>query len=240
MPLVMPTLPTMPLHLSTAAGALLALVLLLPVIMLMLRPRTSSLLLSSWPQPLWLYLQALAAVGKKGSKKGPGKAIQVILSRPVRSSPARLRRYLALAGFPEGGSGGSLPLMYPMVEGFRLVMQCMLLPAFPVNVLGSVLGGTRVLALRQLGAEEKLMYSCRVDPAFRTTPKGDTELDITLEAHATASAPASSAPASSAPASSAPASSAPASSAPASSAPASSGYELVWRCTTTVIILSPR
>lgn len=36
----------------------------------------------------------------------------------------------------------------------------MVLPAFPFNVLGSVLARTRVVALRRVGAEEKLTYRC--------------------------------------------------------------------------------
>ncbi|KXZ45866.1 hypothetical protein GPECTOR_50g660 [Gonium pectorale] len=204
--------------LATAALALA------PVVALLLRPHGYTLVLSGWPHPLWLYLQAFAAVAKlagksSSAKKGAAKAIQASLARPVHFSGTRLRRYLALAGF-SGGTAGQVPLMYPIVESFRLFMQCMLTPVFPFNVMGSVLAGTRVVALRAVGAEEKLIYSCRVDPAFRTTAKGDTEVDIAVEAHA--AAPPS------------------ASSGGAGGSPSPSSSSLVWRSVTTVIILSPR
>ncbi|GLC39080.1 hypothetical protein PLESTB_000009500 [Pleodorina starrii] len=215
------------LPLSTAAPvAALLLLVAASLAFLLLRPRGRSLVLSAWPAPAWLYIQALAAVTKRPSKqKGApagDKMIQVVLSRAVHFSAPRLRRYLSLADFT-GGTAGDVPLMYPIVEAFRLVMQAMLLPAFPFNVLGSVLGGTRVVAMRRIGAEEKLQYSCRVDPAFRTTPKGHTEVDIAVEAHAVG-----------------PGAGAPAAGAEAAAGAAAGGSQLVWRSVTTVIILSQR
>ncbi|GLI61770.1 hypothetical protein VaNZ11_004238, partial [Volvox africanus] len=115
------------------------------------------------------------------------KPIQVVLSRPVHFSATRLRQYLTLAGFISG-TAGDVPLMYPLVEAFRLVMQAMLLPAFPFNVLGSVLARTQVVAIRRIAADEKLMYSCRLEPVFRTTSKGHIEVYIVVEARSVGTA----------------------------------------------------
>ncbi|KAG2439596.1 hypothetical protein HXX76_004948 [Chlamydomonas incerta] len=219
----MAALPLPPLNLGTAAGLLAVLGAVLVGAALLLRPSgRAPVVLSAWPGLLWLYIQAIAAAGK-GTPRKPrdapagGKAIQVVLARPSHFGHSRLRRYLALAGFSEG-TAGAVPLMYPVVEGFRLVIQCMVLPAFPFNVLGSVLARTRVVALRRLGAEEKLSYSCRLEPGFRTTAKGDTEVDFVLECRG---APA-------------------AAGGGAAAAPGAAGSALVWRCVTTAIILSPR
>lgn len=197
------------------------------VLLLLLLPRGGILRLSTWPPLAWLYTQALvsASTKSKTSKKGSapalpgGKAIEVSLSRPVHLTPTRLRAYLALAGFA-GGTAGAVPLLYPAVEAFRLAMQAMLLPAFPFNVLGSVLARTRVVALRRVAADEKLLFSCRVDPRLRTTAKGDTEVDLVIEARAAAGAPGQGQA--------------------KDGAGGASAALLVWRCTTTAIILSPR
>eukprot|EP00198_Chlamydomonas_reinhardtii_P008742 XP_001698079.1 predicted protein [Chlamydomonas reinhardtii] len=216
-------MPLPPLNLVTAAGLLAAVLGAVLGTALLLRPSgRAPVVLSAWPGLLWLYLQAIAAVAKGTPRKGRdaaagSKAIQVALSRPCHFGHSRLRRYLALAGFSEG-TAGAVPLMYPVVEGFRLVIQCMVLPAFPFNVLGSVLARTRVVALRRVGAEEKLTYSCRLEPGYRTTAKGDTEVDFVLECRG-AAAPAAGG---------------------AAAAPGAAGSALVWRCVTTALILSPR
>ncbi|EFJ52900.1 hypothetical protein VOLCADRAFT_86349 [Volvox carteri f. nagariensis] len=225
-------------HISLPLVALLAgLFLTAPLAFLLLRPRGRTLVLSSWPHPIWLYIQAFAAVTKMSNKRKEapacGKPVQVMLDHGVHFSPGRLRRYLALAGF-SGGTAGDVPLMYPLVEGFRLFMQALLLPAFPFNVLGSVLAGTRVVALRRIGVDEKLLYSCRVDPAFRTTAKGHTEVDVVVEAHSVRGDKKRSPQA------------AGTEGAEASGAGVGGGAgggseaQLVWRSVTTVIILSPR
>ncbi|KAG2432414.1 hypothetical protein HYH02_012985 [Chlamydomonas schloesseri] len=214
------------LSLAGAAGLLAALAVGLLGAALLLRPSgRAPVVLAAWPGLAWLYIQAIAAAAK-GTPRKPrdapagGKAIQVMLARPVHFGHSRLRRYLGLAGFSEG-TAGAVPLMYPVVEGFRLVIQCMVLPVFPFNVLGSVLARTRVVALRRVGAEEKLTYSCRVEPGYRTTAKGDTEVDLVLECRGAAPPAAAAAGGAAAP-------------------PGAAGSALVWRCVTTAIILSPR
>ncbi len=57
-----------------------------------------------------------------------------------------------------------------------------------------------------------------MDPAFRTTAKGHTEVDIAVEAHALGSGVV----------------------AAAGAAAGGGGAQLVWRCVTTAVILSPR
>ncbi|GIL85479.1 hypothetical protein Vretimale_13393 [Volvox reticuliferus] len=196
------------------AAIVIGLVITAQLAFWVLRPRGRLVVLASWPHPVWLYTQALAAVSKFPSKRkdtsGMDKPIQVMLTRPVHFSATRLRHYLTLAGFMSG-TAGDVPLMYPIVEAFRLVMQAMLLPAFPFNVLGSVLARTQVVALRRIAADEKLMYSCRVEPVFRTTAKGHIEVDIVVEARSVGTAGATGGEAT-----------------------------LAWRNITTVIILSSR
>lgn len=119
-------MPLPPLNLVTAAGLLAAVLGAVLGTALLLRPSgRAPVVLSAWPGLLWLYLQAIAAVAKGTPRKGRdaaagSKAIQVALSRPCHFGHSRLRRYLALAGFSEG-TAGAVPLMYPVVEGFRLV-----------------------------------------------------------------------------------------------------------------------
>ncbi len=48
--------------------------------------------------------------------------------------------------------------MYPIVESFRLCLQVMALPHFPLNVLGSVLARNRTEVRRPLSPDERLVY----------------------------------------------------------------------------------
>ncbi|KAG2502198.1 hypothetical protein HYH03_000685 [Edaphochlamys debaryana] len=213
----MPLLELLPSYFGGWRAWATALAVVVLSLLLLRRPRGTAVVLATWPNLLGLYAQAILSASKpKTGKAKPSKAIQVSLARPVHFSPARLRGYLGLAGFADG-TAGAVPLLYPVVEGFRLAIQCMVLPAFPFSVLGSVLGRARVLALRRVGAEERLLYSCRVDPAFRATAKGDTELDLVLEAHAAAPS---------------------AGGAPPGAGPG--GSTLVWRCIFTNIIINPK
>ena len=72
--------------------------------------------------------------------------------------------------------------MYPIAESFRLCIQVMSLPQFPLNVLGSVLARNRTEVFRSLAPGDKITYRCSVDPQFRVTEKGDTEADLVSEA----------------------------------------------------------
>eukprot|EP00197_Chlamydomonas_leiostraca_P002717 CAMPEP_0202857906 /NCGR_PEP_ID=MMETSP1391-20130828/666_1 /ASSEMBLY_ACC=CAM_ASM_000867 /TAXON_ID=1034604 /ORGANISM="Chlamydomonas leiostraca, Strain SAG 11-49" /LENGTH=328 /DNA_ID=CAMNT_0049536769 /DNA_START=189 /DNA_END=1176 /DNA_ORIENTATION=+ len=110
------------------------------------------------------------------------KEIVVTLVRPVRFDAPRLAAFHRLACYPS--TSGSTPLMYPICQAFRLNIQAMLLPAFPYPVLGSVLARHTTVMTRAVGAEEALVYSARVEPVQRTTPKGDIEVDLVTEAWA--------------------------------------------------------
>ncbi|PNH06287.1 hypothetical protein TSOC_007346 [Tetrabaena socialis] len=137
-----------------ASPLLVAAALAVPLLALLLAlPRGSTLVLPSWPRPLWLYLQALLGL-------------------------AKLARKPAAKGAAKGGSA---------------------LQAGGVN--------------------------CRVSPDFRTTPKGDTEVDLVLEAHAPTTAAAGGAAAAAG---------------GGGGGKGGGGGSLVWRATTTLIILSPR
>ena len=59
----------------------------------------------------------------------------------------------------------SVPIMYPIVESFRLVMQSMMMPAFPFNVLGSVLARNTAVMYRNISPDEKLLYRYPHGPA---------------------------------------------------------------------------
>ena len=51
-----------------------------------------------------------------------------------------------------------VPLMYPIAESFRICIQVMSLPQFPLNVLGSVLARNRTEVLAPLKPGERLLY----------------------------------------------------------------------------------
>eukprot|EP00798_Chlamydomonas_sp_ICE-L_P014044 gene14044-19981_t len=110
-------------------------------------------------------------------KIGP---IQVSISKPVRFNAKRLASFKTLTGM---GSSSEVPLMYPIVESFRLCIQAMCLPAFPVNVLGAVLARNSTTVYRALQPTDELTYSCEVCPLLRITAKGDTEIDLVSEAY---------------------------------------------------------
>ncbi|KAL6752969.1 hypothetical protein V8C86DRAFT_2737697 [Haematococcus lacustris] len=153
-----------------------------------MRPSGTSLNLSAWPSPAWLYAQAALTLltkpksSKTTQSKGRGfKILQVALTKPTPCCPQRLAAFLQLAGF--NSSQGPLPLSYPIVEAFRLVIQAMLLPDFPFNVLGSVLARNTTTVYRAMTADQPLIYSVQIDTgACRTTAKGHVEVDLVCQA----------------------------------------------------------
>lgn len=69
------------------------------------------------------------------------------------------RRYvtfLRLVGFDD--TPKAVPLMYPIVESFRLSMLAMSHRDFPFNVLGSVLARNRTETKRPIAVDEKLVF----------------------------------------------------------------------------------
>ncbi|GBF87469.1 hypothetical protein Rsub_00180 [Raphidocelis subcapitata] len=159
------------LALAAAPLVLLALALALPPSV----PTT----LQSLPGLGTLYLQLLRAAVRKGkvpkSLKGH-KAVELRVTRPTRADPARYAAFLRLAGFD--APPAALPLMYPIVESFRLSMLAMSHPAFPFNVLGSVLARNATEAERAIAPDEALAYSVRIDPNYEKNDKGDIEIKI--------------------------------------------------------------
>ncbi|KAJ9507188.1 hypothetical protein QJQ45_004811 [Haematococcus lacustris] len=144
-----------------------------------MRPSGTSLKLSAWPSPAWLYAQAALTLltkpksSKTTQSKGRGfKILQVAVTKPTPCCPQRLAAFLQLAGF--NSSQGPLPLSYPIVEAFRLVIQAMLLPDFPFNVLGSVLARNTTTVYRAMTAEQPLIYRLVLELAPHPTPPHPT------------------------------------------------------------------
>lgn len=151
-----------------------------------LQARRSELILTRWPSSAWIYLQAGWSLLTKSRRTDHAKALQnledikVAMVKPVPFNDKRLCSYLHLMGLPPSID---VPLMYPIVESFRLIIQAMLLPAFPFNVLGSVLTKHTTTTFRPIRPNELLSFSVHISPdGWRTTSKGDTEVDITSEA----------------------------------------------------------
>ncbi|KAI8475531.1 MAG: hypothetical protein J3K34DRAFT_517346 [Monoraphidium minutum] len=157
---------------AAAPVVLLALLLLVPPNV----PET----IQAMPGMLSLYLQLLRAAVRKPKvpKKLTGhKEVKLRLAAPARFDPARYASYLRLAGFAGPPPTGA-PLTYPIVESFRLCMLAMASPAFPFNVLGSVLARNSTTVARPLAADEALIYSVRIDPNYLKNDKGHIEIKI--------------------------------------------------------------
>eukprot|EP00199_Chlamydomonas_sp_CCMP681_P001866 CAMPEP_0119105290 /NCGR_PEP_ID=MMETSP1180-20130426/3294_1 /TAXON_ID=3052 ORGANISM="Chlamydomonas cf sp, Strain CCMP681" /NCGR_SAMPLE_ID=MMETSP1180 /ASSEMBLY_ACC=CAM_ASM_000741 /LENGTH=343 /DNA_ID=CAMNT_0007090301 /DNA_START=6 /DNA_END=1037 /DNA_ORIENTATION=- len=155
-------------------------------ILLIARPRGAVLELESFPSCAWLYTQAIMSLmlGKSKKARAGPRMLKVSLMKPTPINPERFAGFVRLtaAGGEGGGStAGLLPLCYPMCEGFRLVMQCMFLPEFPFNVLGSVLTGNKTVCYRAIGCLERLLYSVSINLEDTSrTAKGDTEVPVVL------------------------------------------------------------
>ncbi len=84
---------------------------------------------------------------------------QVELTRPAPLDLRRLVGFMRLAHFGDASTAAAgVPLSYPIVEAFRLIIQAMVLPAFPVSVLGSVLARNTTTLTRALTPDDKLTY----------------------------------------------------------------------------------
>jgi len=168
-----------------AAGLLLGcgLALLTLVLAMPLGPAIRS---EIWPSKGWLAAQILISAATK--PKSPPKSshidfeIQAGLSRPVRWDLMRLGAFRGLVGHRQLPVA-EIPLMYPIAESFRLYIQAMALPQFPLNVLGSVLARNRTEVFRELRADDVLLFKCSVGPAVKITEKGDTEVELIGTAH---------------------------------------------------------
>ena len=121
----------------------------------------------------------------------PAPLPQVSLSTPMGLSASTYATFLTLCTQPGSSmslDGSSVPLMYPIVEAFRLVMQCLLMPQFPFNVLGSVLGRNTAVLHRPLSLTDKLLYrwvgmwaggcSCSTGGVPPTQPHGQAAVQV--------------------------------------------------------------
>eukprot|EP00775_Hariotina_reticulata_P009101 gene9101-9270_t len=105
------------------------------------------------------------------------------MNTPTAINPKRLRAFSKLAAWPDSSSSGPVPMMFLMAESFKLVMQVLTLPAFPVSILGTVVNKrARYSYLRTVDSSEQLVYSCTLNPAVRATFSGHAEFDLLLEA----------------------------------------------------------
>jgi hypothetical protein len=82
---------------------------------------------------------------------------QLTVSRALPFDPSRYAGFLRLVGFK--GTPKTVPLMYPVVESFRLSMLAMSHPDFPFNVLGAVLARNSTQVARPIAVDEKLAYT---------------------------------------------------------------------------------
>eukprot|EP00882_Tetradesmus_deserticola_P014387 GHRQ01015299.1.p1 GENE.GHRQ01015299.1~~GHRQ01015299.1.p1 ORF type:complete len:332 (+),score=124.34 GHRQ01015299.1:413-1408(+) len=140
--------------------------------------------LTEFPNMPFLYWLAVAGAVVKpkwtDSKQWP--ALKVSMNTPTPIQPKRLKNFKALAAWPDN-SRSSVPMMFLMAESFKLVMQVLTLPSFPVSVLGTVVNKrARYSYLRKVDAAESLTYSCKLNPAVRETFSGHAEFDLLLEA----------------------------------------------------------
>lgn len=144
-------------------------------------PSTDEAVFSSWPSPMFLLTQIIVSLlsPRLRTKKEADNQCLIIsasVEPPIALDKNRLAMFKKIVGH---ASKSEVPLLFPITESFRLVIQSMLLPSFPVNILGSVLLKSRHVLLRAIGEGEKLSWKSKVSSAgIRSTIKGDTEIDI--------------------------------------------------------------
>ena len=135
---------------------------------------------SAWPSPLFLLTQIIVSMilPRSDKKKQGGMAIiSAAIEPPIMLDRTRLTRFRHLVG--HASKSQDIPLLYPVTESFRLMIQSMLLPSFPFSILGSVLLKSRLVMLRPLTETEKLGWRVKINPSgIRSTVKGDSEIDI--------------------------------------------------------------
>ncbi|KAF6262187.1 hypothetical protein COO60DRAFT_1625095 [Scenedesmus sp. NREL 46B-D3] len=140
--------------------------------------------LTEFPNMPFLYWLAVAGAVVKpkwtDSKKWPALKVSMITPSPI--DPKRLKTFKTLAAWPDSSSSG-VPMLFLMAESFKLVMQVLTLPSFPVSVLGTVVNKrARYSHLRKVDAAESLTYSCALNPKVRDTFSSHAEFDLLLEA----------------------------------------------------------
>ncbi len=84
------------------------------------------------------------------------------LTKPAPLSAPFLSSFKRLAGWGNAEPGGPVPALAFMTASFRLAVAVMTLPAFPVNILGTVVNKrARYSLLRSVAADEPLTFACR-------------------------------------------------------------------------------
>ena len=142
-------------------------------------PSTDDPVFTAWPSPMFLLTQIIVSIlspALKNKEQNQSLIISAAIEPPIAMDKLRLERFKKLIG---NASKTDVPLLYPITECFRLLIQTMCLPTFPVNILGSVLLRSRHVVLRSITEGEKLSWRSMVSSkGIRTTIKGDTEIDI--------------------------------------------------------------
>ncbi|CAL9522595.1 MaoC family dehydratase [Streptomyces sp. enrichment culture] len=129
---------------------------------------------------------ALAPLLARGALRSPFKRPAPDAAYPrerlvlggVRVDPARLARYERVCGFPSGGGG--LPVTYPHVLAFPLVMRLMSDRAFPLPLLGLVHTSVSLTRHRPLPLSED--YELAVHVAGLAPHRRGTEATVVTEA----------------------------------------------------------
>lgn len=97
---------------------------------------------------------------------------------PVRIDPARLAAYARICGFP---GDGPLPLPYPHVLGFPLVMRLMAARRFPLPLLGLVHTRIEITGHQPLYPEDMPVLTVHAEAL--TPHRRGTEVTIVTRAH---------------------------------------------------------
>lgn len=146
----------------------------------LLSPWKRDLELDNWPSVPSLIVQAMRSELLHLVKADPPTALSVRLKRPVSFNATRLQKFMQLCQYE--GTAGETPLMYPITESFRLVLQVLLLPSFPFCVVGSVLRSYSGTMYCSVSVSEKLCYSCDMDPAITYSARGHPQVKICVTA----------------------------------------------------------
>ncbi|CAD7704586.1 unnamed protein product [Ostreobium quekettii] len=143
-------------------------------------PRRLRVHLRAWPSIAVLYIRAASGMllkpGRLPATVTRVAPIEVSVGVASEVDGQRLANFQRLVQGPNHPQ--HVPIMYFIVEAFRLAMAVLFHPAFPVSVAGAVLARYTLVLTRNVQVHEKLLHSCSVDTTVRHTDKGDIEFDL--------------------------------------------------------------
>lgn len=139
-----------------------------------------SLSLSDWPSLWTIYFRAfLSALLKPRNARGDGSSNASIIIELRQSVPWSEHKLSKFDQIVLASGRQDVPVMYPIVEAFRLVLMALTHPAFPCNVVGSVLGSTHVVVRRPLLRSDCLKHMCHLGLTPTTTKRGHQGFHVT-------------------------------------------------------------